>query len=68
MQSLLPRTELVDSITFSMKETPYVRQEQSEARNMYDKVPLSKIIDMQYTKASKNTILKFNELVLDVKM
>ena len=51
-----------------MKETPYVRQEQFEARNMYDKVPLSRVIDMQYTKVSKSTTLKFNELVLDVKM
>ena len=35
---------------------------------MYDVVALSKILDLQYTRASKKSFIKINELVIDVKM
>ena len=68
VQPLLPRKELLDSIRFSMADAKFKVDETSQRKNMYDKVKLSEVLDMQYTKCSKFTVLKFRELSLDIKV
>ena len=49
-----------------MADARFKVDEASQRKNMYDKVKLSELLDMQYTKVSKLTVLKFRELSLDV--
>ena len=51
-----------------MADSKYKVDEASQGKNMYDTVRLSQVLDMQYTKVSRKTVLKFNELSLDVKV
>ena len=51
-----------------MADSKFKVDETSQSKNMYDKVKLSELLDMQYTKVSKLTVLKFRELSIDVKV